>query len=153
MLEVWRSLARVKTSPCMVSRNGSICNARLHRLMCYIHSPLDKVQVGWVGDTVADFSPHLYWAAEFLGCPFSARDTTSVALLLEGPSTRFPSSFASRRHDAVSHSTLGADILAACQVLWVFSIPVLMLWDVVRGSVATPSPREDNTATMCICEW
>lgn len=119
LLKAMNSLAR------MMTRWDALRDAKLHRLMCYVYSSVDKVQVGWVGDEVSSFAPHLSSDAEFAGCPQTGNSSTGAALLLEGPRTRFPLSFGSRGQEAVSHSNPEAELIAVCQALRVLRVRLL----------------------------
>lgn len=43
----------------LVARWDTVCDTKLRWLMCRVHSLLDPVQVGWVGDKVTLCEPHL----------------------------------------------------------------------------------------------
>lgn len=57
-------LKAIKSLVRKVTRWGVVCDAKLHRLMCYVQNSVDAVQVGWVGDEVSSYTPPLF------GCRF-----------------------------------------------------------------------------------
>ena len=88
-------------------------DARLHHLMCYVNSTLDKKMVGWVGDSLDDLGLSLYADADFAGCPQTLRSTSGSRMHVNGAHTRFPLAGISKHQGCVSHSTPEAEIVAA----------------------------------------
>ena len=52
-----------------ITRWDAKCDARLHRLMCYVNSTLDHHLVGFVGDDLSAVTFHLACDSDFAGCP------------------------------------------------------------------------------------
>ncbi len=65
---------------CNISKWTSEGDRRLHRLMCYVHSSLHILMVGWVGDELADVAPHLFADADFSRCTTPNRSTNTAHL-------------------------------------------------------------------------
>ena len=128
------------------------CDAKLHRLMCYINSTLDWRQVGWVGDSLADLSLHLFADADFSGCNATSRSTSGVHLCIRGPATCYPLNGISKRQGCVSHSTPEAEIVAADFALRSSGLPALDLWKVICMSPIVLTFHEDNQAMIRVCE-
>ena len=89
------------------------CDAKLHRLMCYINASKDVKMYGKVGDSLEDVRLALFSDTDFAGCKSTMRSTPGVFLKLSGPNTHFPLSGCSVKQGAVSHSTTEAEIVAA----------------------------------------
>lgn len=62
-----------------ITRWGRECDRRLHRLMCYGMTTADEVSYGWIGDDLAELTPHLFADANFAGCPYTLTSTNGVA--------------------------------------------------------------------------
>ena len=80
-------------------------DAKLHHLMCYVNSTLDKRMIGWVGDYIADLSIGIFADADFAGCGDTLRSTSGSHMHAQGPHTRFLIAGGSKRQGCVSHST------------------------------------------------
>ena len=65
-------------------------DARLHHLMCYVNSTLDKRMIGWVGDPIATLSVGIFADADFAGCGETLRSTSGSHMHVQGKHTRFP---------------------------------------------------------------
>ena len=83
----------------------------LYRVICYIESSMEFQLTGWVGDPLADVSPHLYADADFAGSS-SQKSTSGVWSVIRGKQTSFPISWTSKRQTSVSHSTPESEIMA-----------------------------------------
>jgi len=73
-----------------VTKWDRMCDAKLHRLMCYINSSIDVKMYGKVGDLPTDVELALFSDADFAGCNETLRSTSGVFLKLSGPNTHFP---------------------------------------------------------------
>ena len=62
-----------------------LCDARLHRLVCYIKSTLNLKMHAWVGDQKDDLEIVLYCDADLAGDRTDAKSTSGVFLCLVGP--------------------------------------------------------------------
>ena len=69
----------------------------LYRLICYINTTNNFMQVSWLGDAKEDLKLQIYADADFAGDPRTQRSTSGVVLALAGPYTRCMLSAASRR--------------------------------------------------------
>ncbi len=128
------------------------CDARLHRIMCYVHTSLHYRMIGFVGDKPEQLRPHLFADADFAGCPDSQRSTSGLHLAIRGPATCFPIAGASKRQTCVSHSTPEAEIVAADFALRSAGLPALQLWDTLLQRAAGLSFHEDNQAMIRVCK-
>ena len=66
------------------------CDERLHRLICNVWGFKDDIMSGWIGDPPEDLTMHLFFDADFAGCPFTLRSTSGLHLDAQGPNSRFP---------------------------------------------------------------
>ena len=89
-------------------------DARLHHLMCYGKSTLDKRTIGRVGDSIAD-----------LGCGLWIPHACSRK------ASSIPIAGGSKRQGCVSHSTPEAEIVAADMTLRNYGIPPISFWQVL----------------------
>mgnify|MGYP002809758887 CR=1 FL=1 len=127
------------------------CDARLHRIMCYVHTSLHYRMIGWVGDKPKQLEPHLFADADFAGCPDSQRSTSGLHLAIRGPATCFPIAGASKRQTCVSHSTPEAELVAADFALRSAGLPALQLWDTLFERDVCLVFHEDNQAMIRVC--
>ena len=109
------------------------CDKRLCRLMCYIHSTYHYRQTGWVGDKLADVSPHLFADADFTWL---------------GPNTVFPLAGQCKKHGCVSHSTPEAEIVATDHAMRTYGLPCFDVWDKLLGRNAVLSFHEDSETAI-----
>ena len=123
----------------------------LYRLVCYIHTTKDFVQVSWLGDAKEDLKLQIYADADFAGDPRTQRSTSGVVLALAGSHTRCMLSAASRRQTCVSHSTPEAEIVAADLALRTEAIPAMPLWEKLLCRRVDVDFMEENEAVVKIC--
>jgi hypothetical protein len=127
------------------------CDARLHRLMCYINSTLDLKLYGWVGDPIPSLSLHLFVDADLAGDPPSSRSTSGVFFAVFGQRTRWPLTGQSKKQTAVSHSTPEAEIVAYDLGLRTIGLPATSLWSTILGHYGDKvmlHVKEDNEAMI-----
>ena len=127
------------------------CDARLHRLMCYINSTLEQKLYGWVGDSVSNLSLHLFVDADLAGDQASSRSTSGVFFAVFGPRTRWPLTGQSKKQTAVSHSTPEAEIVAYDLGLRTIGLPATLLWSTILGhygDLVMLHVKEDNEAMI-----
>ena len=119
-------------------------DAKLYHLMCYVNSSLSKRMTGWVGDDFKELSVSLLANADFAGCSQSMRSTSGSHMQIQGSHARFPLSGGSKRQGCVSHSTPGAEIVAADITLRTMGIPSLSIWEALSGSSPKLLFHDDN---------
>ena len=119
-------------------------DARLHHLMCYVNSTLDKRMIGWVGDPIATLSIGIFADADFAGCGETLRSTSGSHMHVQGKHTRFPIAGGSKRQGCISHSTPEAEIVAADSTLRNFGIPSIGLWQSLSGKAPEILFHDDN---------
>ena len=68
------------------------CDKSLHRLMCYIHTTLDRTMVGFVGDPPEACKTWLFADSDHAG-EHDNRSTSGCLLALVGPNTFYPHCF------------------------------------------------------------
>ena len=124
------------------------CDRRLYWLMCYINSTLHYRMTGWVGDDIADVSPHLFADADFAGDAKTSRSTSGLHLTLLGPSTVFPLQGQCKKQGCVSNSTPEAETVAAAHALRMFGLPSLDLWSTLFLRPVTLDFHEDNETAV-----
>ena len=70
---------------------------------------------------------------------------------MSGSDTCFPLQAISKKQTAVSHSTLGAEIVAADMALRIVGTPALNLWDTLLEKPTVCVFHEDNSAMIQVC--
>jgi hypothetical protein len=75
---------------CFFTKWTTLCDRRLHRLVCYIHSTYNYRLVGWIGDGPSALQPHLFADADFAGCVYTQRSTSGLHLAVRGPKQLLP---------------------------------------------------------------
>ena len=106
-LDILRAVSHLA---CYFTKWTSLCDRRLHQLVCYIHSTYHYRLVGWVGDKPSELQPHLFADADFAGCVDTLRSTSGLHLAVRGPNSCFPIAGVSKRQSCVSHSAPEAEM-------------------------------------------
>ena len=88
-----------------ITKWDSVCDRMLHRLVCYINSPLDYKLKGHIGDSNKDLTLTLFSDPDFAGCLDTAKSTSGVFIYFAGPKSFFPLNAISKKQSCVSHST------------------------------------------------
>ena len=96
-----------------ISKWSLECDAKLQRLMDYIHSTLKWREINWIGDTVDNVTLDLFPDADFGGCQAGSKSTSGCYHCWIGKNTRFGLSGSSKARNVVSHSTPEAEIVSA----------------------------------------
>ena len=120
--------------------------------MCYVYSTFHYRLVAWIGDETENIELHAYADADLAGDRATKRSTSGGFLCLEGPCTRFPIAWASKRQGAVSHSTPEAEIVAADYVVQRMGVPGLDLWDFLLRKKVKLIFHDDNQAAIRVCQ-
>ena len=107
------------------------CDKRLLRLISYLDSTQDWVQVCFVGDKAEECKIALFTDASFAGDLKDSKSTTGAYLCLVGPNTFVPISWICKKQGAVSHSSSEAEVIALDAGVRMEGIPALILWDEV----------------------
>jgi len=134
----------------MVTGCVSACDAKLHRLMCYVNSSLHLKMVGWVGDDIKNLNPHILAGAGIAGDKKDSKRTCVVLLGIFGPDTRMPLTAVYKKQYAVSHSTPEAEIVAADLALRTLGLPALELWVIILQLDAELYFHKDNQAMIAV---
>ena len=124
------------------------CDKRLYRLICYVNSSLHLRMTGFIGDSIADLTPHVFADADFAGCPTTSRCTSGMHHTLLGPHSAFPIAGQSRKQGCVSNSTSEAEVVSASNALRTCGLPALHVWDALLGRAVTLEFHEDNSTAV-----
>ena len=127
-------------------------DAKLHRLIFYIHHALDQRMIGFTGDKSEALWLGLYCDADFAGDKKDCKSTSGVFLALLGPHTFFPLSAVSKKQTAVSHSSTEAEIVGANEGVRTVGIPAIDLWCKILRRDPRVILYEDNQATLRILQ-
>ena len=126
------------------------CDKSLHRLMCYIHTTLDRTMVGFVGDSPEACKTWLFADSDHAG-EHDNRSTSGCLLALVGPNTFYPLTAFSKKQTSTAMSSTEAEVTAANLALRAVGLPSSCLWSVIRhaGGDSTqqrPSRRVETRA-------
>ena len=126
------------------------CDKSLHRLMCYIHTTLDRTMVGFVGDPPEACKTWLFADSDHAG-EHDNRSTSGCLLALVGPNTFYPLTAFSKKQTSTAMSSTEAEVTAANLALRAVGLPSSCLWSVIRhaGGDSTqqrPSRRVETRA-------
>ena len=104
---------------------------RLHRLIEYLKSTKDWIQLCYVGDYPSDCWLALFVDASFAGDLEDSKSTSGAYLCIVGPRTFVPVSWVCKRQSAISHSSSEAEIISLDAALRMEGLPSLMLWELI----------------------
>ena len=135
-----------------VTKWDKVCDAELHRLMCYINSSIDVRMVSYVGDRAEDLEVRLFCDADFAGDSGSSKSTSGMFLCISGPNSLAPLTAQSKRQSAVSHSTPEAEIVSADAGVRTAGLPALDLWKVLWDREIVLQLEEDNSAAKRVID-
>jgi hypothetical protein len=130
----------------MITKWDSLCDRKLFRIIRYINGSTGWRQIGFIGDGPDEPEFGLLSDADFAGDREAMRSTSSVFLAL----LRFPLAAQSKKHTAVSHSTVEAEIVAADHAIRMSGLPALPLWERLLDRTMSLEVYRDNQATTRI---
>ena len=107
------------------------CDKRLHRLIEYLKSTNEWVQLCYVGDHPKDCWLALYVDASFAGDLEDSKSTNGAYLCIVGPRTFVPVTWVCKRQTAVSHSSTEAEVISLDAALRMEGLPCLLLWELI----------------------
>ena len=114
-----------------VTKWSSDCDKSLHRLMCYIHSTLDRTMIGFVGGPPEACKTWLFADSDHAG-EHDNRSTSGCLLALVGPNTFYPLTAFSKKQTSTAMSSTEAEVTAANLALRAVGLPSSCLWSVIR---------------------
>ena len=135
------ALWSVNTLARKVTKWNKGCDKRLHRLIEYLKTTKDWVQLCFVGDHPKDCWLALFVDASFAGDLEDSKSTNGAYLCIVGPRTFVPVTWVCKRQTAVSHSSTEAEVISLDAALRMEGLPSLMLWELIM-TVFDPSLRE-----------
>ena len=109
-----------------ITKWDRICDKALHKLVCYIHSTPDKVQLAFIGDRLLT-ELALYADGDLAGCKLSQRSTSGVFMALAGPHSFFPAACLCKKQTANSNCTPESELVAAWLAIRTIGLPSLNL--------------------------
>ena len=90
-----------------VTKWSNECDVALHRLMCYIHSTVDAVLSGFIGDDPQHCKLWLFADSGHAG-EHDSRSTSGCILAMVGPNTYLPPYYIFEKADGHSHELDGS---------------------------------------------
>ena len=127
-----------------VTKWSSECDKGLHRLMCYIHSTLDKTMVGFVGDAPDQCKVWLFADSDHAG-EHDSRSTSGCVLALVGPNTYYPLTAFSKKQTSTAMSSTEAEVTAANLAMRAVGLPSSCLWSVIRNAGGDDQHNANST--------
>ena len=126
----------------MVSKWSRAEDKRLYRLICYLHSSLDRTLESFVGDQPQHCHVCLYTDADFAGDTQTSKSTSGGYVAIVGPNTFAPITAMCKKQSCVSHSSTESEIVAAEYAVRTEGLQVLTFWEHV---VQLYSPSQSTT--------
>ena len=121
------------------------CDKSLHRLMCYIHTTMDRTMVGFIGDSPQQCKTWFFADSDHAG-EHDNRSTSGCLLALVGPNTFYPLTAFSKKQTSTAMSSTEAEVTAANLALRAVGLPSSCLWSVIRqaGGDSTPKSKQNR---------
>ena len=130
----------------LITKWSPLCDLKLHRLICYIHSTLDVFMYSWIGDAPADMELVLFCDADLAGDRTDCKSTSGVFMALVGEHSFVPLAGISKKQTSVSKSTPEAEIVAIDHGICKEGLPGIMLWEAILKKPIQIRLMEDNSA-------
>ena len=133
-----------------VTRWSRNADKQLYRLVSYLHSTCQLCLKMVVVDPPSSCTVDLFVDADLGGCPFSAKSTSGLFLVVRGPNGTFcPLTWSSRRQQHVARSTADAELNALSGGVFEELSPTMMLMQLLfKESAPAAIIREDNAAVI-----
>ena len=109
------------------------CDQALFRLMCYIHTTVDRKMHGFVGDPSSQTRLWLFADSDHAG-EHDSRSTSGCFLALIGPNTFYPLTAFSKKQTSTAMSSIEAEVIAANVALRAVGLPSSCLWEVIQSA-------------------
>ena len=132
-----------------VTKWSKDCDLALHRLMSYIHSTIDHVQMGYIGDPPESCKLWLFADSDHAG-EHDSRSTSGCILAMVGPNTYFPLTAFSKKQTSTAISSTEAEVVLANLAMRTVGLPSSCLWQVIRqaGGVTSQSSRQKENSAV-----
>ena len=109
------------------------CDQALFRLMCYIHTTVDRKMHGFVGDPSSRTRLWLFADSDHAG-EHDSRSTSGCFLALIGPNTFYPLTAFSKKQTSTAMSSTEAEVIAANVALRAVGLPSSCLWEIIQSA-------------------
>ncbi|CAE7259976.1 unnamed protein product [Symbiodinium sp. CCMP2592] len=125
---------------------------KLYKLMCYLHSTPKLSLTCKIADSMDDLRLGLYTDADHSSEIEHAKSTSGSLLVLEGPNSWWPLSWASKKQTATSRSTTEAEIISLASGLFGEAMPMQELAELVFKREVDLYCYQDNSAVIQIVQ-
>ena len=125
---------------------------RLYKLMCYLHATPKLSLTCKIADNMEDLRLGLYTDADHSSEMEHTKSTSGSLLVLEGPNSWWPLSWASKKQTATSRSTTEAEIISLASGLFGEALPMQELAELVFGREVDLHCYQDNSAVIQIVQ-
>ena len=105
---------------------------------------------GKIGDPPEDLELSLFVDADFAGDRDDTKSTSGNFLVLTGPNTYFPLTWASAKQTATSRSTTESEVVSLALGVFSEAIPASILWSLILGRDIKTRIYEDNQAIIIV---
>ena len=125
---------------------------RLFKLMSYLSTTPKLSLTCKIGDRMDDLKLGLYTDADHSSEMEHAKSTSGSLLVLEGPNSWWPLSWASKKQTATSRSTTEAEIISLATGVFSDALPMQELAELVFGREVENHCYQDNSAVIQIVQ-
>ena len=136
-----------------VTRWSRFEDRQLHRCICYLHHSREKVLTGWINHKNEDeASIDVYTDSDFAACPYSAKSTSGILIIIRTEDAVFPLYWTSRKQSSTARSTPEAEMIAMSTAMFseAFSVQT-MLEHLLQRSVRV-TYKQDNLGVVQISQ-
>ena len=134
-----------------VTRWSRFEDRQLRRCICYLHHSREKVLTGWINHKNEDeASIDVYTDSDFAACPYSAKSTSGILIIIRTEGAVFPLYWTSRKQSSTARSTPEAEMIAMSTAMFseAFSVQT-MLEHLLQRSVRV-TYKQDNLGVVQI---
>eukprot|EP00435_Cladocopium_sp_Y103_P014697 s1958_g3.t1 len=125
---------------------------RLHRLMSYLYGSKEFRLKGQIADPADKLYLCLYTDADHCSAQEDTKSSSGMYLTLEGPSSFWPLSWASKKQSATARSTTEAEMISLGSGLFSEAIPMQEYFECILQREVSLFSYQDNSAVIQIVE-
>ena len=124
---------------------------QLYRCICYLHHSRDKVLVGQIDHAhEQEASIEVFTDSDFASCPFSAKSTSGIMIVIKTGQLSLPIYWSSRKQTSVARSTPEAELIAMSSAMFTEVINVQTMLQQLLERPIQVNYRQDNQAVVDI---
>ena len=124
---------------------------QLYRCICYLYHSRDKVLVGQIDHAQEhEASIEVYTDSDFASCPYSAKSTSGIMIVIQTGQLAFPIYWSSRKQTSVARSTPEAELIAMSTAMFTEVFNVQTMLEQLLERPVKVNYRQDNQAVVDI---